>query len=206
VPQKIQRYNFDFVVPSVLPERPSEVVLNVHQLCHHYPYSRGSQQQQPQEEPAIVHRHVLSVATDVLTYSGSGTMRLFPDMSALGGASPGHFYADTSKRALRIQLQGTFLETGWEILEWLVPLRALMDPEQSSLSYCSVSVVYEPYLGWEFACASRAGEATGSVPAAKLPLALRDVGADRLWFAIRCGALIVFEVRRDLGIFQERGN
>ena len=201
-----------FVVPSVFEERPSEIVLNVYRLCPSPRPRRppcGSQQQQQQqrqrqqrqqvpEAPAIVRRYVLSVAADALT--DVRALRFFPDVSARGGASPGHFFADASKRAFWIQFESMSLETNREtVQELLVPLRALMDPAPGKSSsspppppYRRASVGYEPYLGRRLAYASRAG----CVPAEKLPLALGDVvGAGRLRFAVCCGALLVFEVR-----------
>jgi len=218
-----------FVVPSVLDKRTSEIVLDVYQLCHHHhrprprrpsPCGQQQRQQQPlgwvQEAPTIVRRYVLSVAADALT--DVRALRFFPDVSGRGGASPGYFYADVSKRAFGIQFEATSLETRREtVQELLVPLRALLAPEQeqeqeqssppppsssSSSSSCSppyrrASVRYEPYLGRRIAYASREGERTGtcasSLPAEKLPPALRGVGAGRLRFAVCCGALLVFE-------------
>jgi len=199
-----------FVVPSVLSKSSSEIVLNVYRLCHHRrhhhhdPSGPGPQpqQQQPQETPPIVRRYVLSVA-DALHKIRS--LRFFPDVTARGGASPGHFYADASRRAFGIQFEATTLETGRDtVQELLVPLRALMAPEPSSSEppYRRASVRYEKYLGRRLAYASRVvgeeragcgGGGGGGVPVEKLPPALRGGGVGRLRFAVCFGALLVFE-------------
>jgi len=222
VPQKIQvgRLFFDpvfsflddhyFVVPYVPPKHLSEIVLNVHRLYHHHSYPRGPQQRQPQESPPIVRRYVLSVAAHAL--NGVRAVRFFPDVSACGGASPGHFYADVSKRVFGFQFEARSLKTGGgnTVLELLIPLRALMDPEQSlPPPYRLARVVDHLYLGWRLAYASRVGERIGtgadSVPAEKLPLALRGATASRLRFAVCGGALLGFEVRRDRGYLLGKG-
>jgi hypothetical protein len=136
--------------------------------------------------------YVLSLA-DALT--GVSSLRFFPDVSARGGASPGHFYADASKREFGIQIEAASQSTDVVTLhEVLVPCWALME-KNSPPPWRRVSVRYEPFLGRRLAYASRlAAERQSKVPADKLPLALRDVGARQLRFAISCGALLVFEV------------
>jgi hypothetical protein len=95
-----------FVIPSVLAERSSEALLNVYRLC---PRPQPGQQQQvsPSPPPAIICSYVLpvSVLEDIRT------LRFFPDVSAQDGASPGHFYADASRRMFGIQIEATFRST-----------------------------------------------------------------------------------------------
>jgi len=179
-----------FVVPAVPSERPNEIVLNVHRLCH---------QSTPQQQaPALVRSHVLSLA-DVLTDVCS--LRFFPDVSARGGASPGHFYADASTRAFGMQIEATSLATKREtVQELLVPVRALVAPVAAPPRhspppppYRRASVCYEPFLGRRLAYASRVAGREVPVPAEKLPPALRGVGARQLRFVVCCGALLVFE-------------
>jgi len=180
-----------FVIPSIPSERPNEIVLNVYQLHQHQHHGQG----QRQTAPIPVRGYVLSLA-DALTDVFS--LRFFPDVSARGGASPGHFYADASKREFGIQIEATSQsEDMVTVHELLVPVRALMvvAPTDSPPPCRRVSVRYEPFLGRRLAYASRlAAERQSKVPADKLPPALRDVGARQLRFAICCGALLVFEV------------
>lgn len=174
-----------FVIPSVLAERPGEIVLNVFRLC---PRLQSGQQQVP--PPAIIRSYALSVS-DVL--EDIRTLRFFPDVSARGGASPGHFYADASRRVFGIQIEATSLSTKREtVQELLVPVRALMACPRSPV-YLRASVRYEPFVGRRLAYASRAAER--KIPMEKLPAALRGVGTCRLRYAVCCGALLVFEVR-----------
>jgi len=174
-----------FVIPSVLAERPSEFLLNVYRLCPR-PQS-GQQQVSP---PAIIRSYVLSVS-DVL--EDIRTLRFFPDVSARGGASPGHFYADASRRVFGIQIEATSVSTKREtVQELLVPVQALKACTRSPV-YRRASVCYEPFIGRRLAYASRAAER--KVPMEKLPATLRGVGACQLRYAVCCGALFVFEVR-----------
>ena len=98
-----------FVIPSVLAERPNEILLNVYRLC---PRPQPGQQQQasppPPPPPAIIRSYALSIS-DVL--EDIRTLRFFPDVSARGGASPGHFYADASPRVSGIQIEMISLST-----------------------------------------------------------------------------------------------
>jgi hypothetical protein len=180
-----------FVVPAIPTERPDEIVLNVHRLCHH-------QSTPPHQAPTLVHSHALSLA-DVLTDVCS--LRFFPDVSARGGASPGHFYADASARAFGMQIEATSLATKREtVQEVLVPVRALVAPVAAPPRpsppppYRRASVCYEPFLGRRLAYASRVAGREVPVPAEKLPPALRGVRSRQLRFVICCGALLVFEV------------
>ena len=173
-----------FVIPSVLAERPSEFLLNVYRLCPR-PQS-GQQQVSP---PAIIRSYVLSVSGIL---EDIRTLRFFPDVSARGGASPGHFYADASRRVFGIQIEATSVSTKREtIQELLVPVQALKACTRSPV-YRRASVCYEPFIGRRLAYASRAAER--KVPMEKLPAALRGVGACQLRYAVCCGALFVFEV------------
>jgi hypothetical protein len=142
-----------------------------------------------------VRNYVLPLA-DALTDVRS--LRFFPDVSARGGASPGHFYADASKREFGIQIELTSQSTDTDTVhELLVPFRALMAvaPKDTPPPCRRVSVCYEPLLGRRLAYASRlAAERHSNVPPEKLPPALRGVGARQLRFAVCCGALLVFEV------------
>jgi len=178
-----------FVIPSVPSERPNEIILNVYELHHHQHHG-----QQEDATPVPVRNHVLPLA-DALTDVCS--LRFFPDVSARGGASPGHFYADASKREFGIQIEGTSQSTDtMTVHELLVPFRALMAtaPKDTPPPCRRVSVCYEPFLGRRLAYASRlAAERHSNVPSEKLPLALRGIGARRLRFAVCCGALLVFE-------------
>jgi len=98
------------VIPSVLADRPSEILLNVYWL---YPRPQSIQQQVP--PPAIIR-----------------TLRFFPDVSARGGASPGHVYADASRRVFGTQIEATSLATKREtVQELLVPVQALKASTQS---------------------------------------------------------------------------
>ena len=178
-----------FVIPSVPAECPSEILLNVYQLC------TGPQSGQQQAPPAIMRSYVLSVS-DVL--EEIRTLRFFPDVSARGGASPGHFYADASRRVFGIQIEATSLSTKREtVQELLVPVQALKAPMRSPV-YRRASVCYEPFIGRRIAYASRAAER--KVPMEKLPAVLRGVGACQLRYAVCCGALFVFEVRRAIRV------
>jgi hypothetical protein len=140
-------------------------------------------------------------------FTAVSTLRFFPDVSARCGSSPGHFYADASKREFGIQIEATCKSTEkTTVHELLVPVRALTKKrsagsESESESpppppYRRVNVSYEPFLGRRLAHASRsAAEHQAAVaPEKLLPPALRDVGARRLRFAICSGALLVFEV------------
>jgi hypothetical protein len=169
-----------FVIPSVLSERPGEIVLNVYPL---FPQS-GRQQ-----APAIIRSYVLSLP-DVRIR----TLRFFPDVSARGGASPGHFYADASKRVFGIQIEATSLSTegeGETVEELLVPVQALKATTRVP-PYQRASVSYEPFIGRRLAYASRVVEVW--MPVEKLLPALRGVDTSQLRFAVCCGALLVFEV------------
>jgi hypothetical protein len=188
-----------FVIPSIASERPNEIVLDIFQLDHDHRQHHGQQQQQQEEEEEEeeaalipIRRYVLSLA-DALTDVSS--LRFFPDVSARDGASPGHFYADASKREFGIQIEAiSKLTYATTVHELLVPLRALM-AKHTHPPCRRVSVDYEPFLGRRLAYASRLTEELPyKVPADKLPPALRDVGARQLRFAICCGALLVFEV------------
>ena len=174
-----------FVVPSVLAERPGEIVLNVFRLCPR-PQS-GQQQVSP---PAIIRSYALSVS-DVL--EDIRTLRFFPDVSARGGASPRYFFADASRRMFGIQIEATSLSTKREtVQELLVPVRALKACPRSPV-YRRAGVFYEPFVGRRLAYASRAAER--KILMEKLPAALRGVGTCRLRYGVCCGALLVFEVR-----------
>ena len=174
-----------FVIPSVLAERSSEFLLNVHRLCPR-PQS-GQQQVSP---PAIIRSYVLSVS-DVL--EDIRTLRSFPDVSARGGASTGHFYADASRRVFGIQTEATsLLAKRGTIQELLVLVLALKACTRSPV-YRRASVCYEPFIGRLLAYASRAAER--KVPMEKLPATLRGVGACQLRYVVCCGALFVFEGR-----------
>ena len=169
-----------FVIPSVLSERPGEIVLDV------YPFFPQLGQQQA---PTIIRSYVLSLL-DVRIR----TLRFFPDVSARGGASPGHFYADTSKRMFGIEIEATSLSTDGEgetVQELLVPVQALKATTLAP-QYRRASVPYEPFIGRRLAYASRVAEVR--MPVEKLPPALRGVDACQLRFAVCCGALLVFEV------------
>jgi hypothetical protein len=170
-----------FVIPSVLSERTGEIVLNVYALCP---------QPGQQQAPAVIRSYVLTLPDAQIR-----TLRFFPDVSARGGASPGHFYADASKRVFGIQIEATSPSTKGEeeetVQELLVPVQALKAATRAP-PYRRASVPYEPFLGRRLAYASRAAE--GRLPAEKLPPALRDVGACQLRYAVCCGALLVFEV------------
>jgi hypothetical protein len=172
-----------FVIPSVPSELTGEIVLNVYALCP----QPGQQQQQA---PAVIRSYVLT-----LPDAHIGTLRFFPDVSARGGASPGHFYADASKRVFGIQIEAaspsTKGEEGETVQELLVPVQALKAATRAP-PYRRASVPYEPFIGRRIAYASRAAE--GRLPAEKLPPALRGVGACQLRYAVCCGALLVFEV------------
>jgi hypothetical protein len=182
-----------FVIPSVPAERPNEIVLNVYELHHdHQHHANG---QQDDATPVPIRSYVLPL-TDALTDICS--LRFFPDVSARGGASPGHFYADASKREFGIQIEATSRSTDTvTVHELLVPFRALMakTPKHTPPPCRRVSVCYEPFLGRRLAYASRlAAEHHSNLPPEKLPLALRDVAARQLRFAVCCGALLLFEV------------
>jgi len=175
-----------FVIPSVLPERPGEIMLNVYRLCPRP--QPGQQQVSPRPAAAIIRSYALSLS-DVL--EDIRTLRFFPDVSARGGASPGHFYADASRRVFGIQIEATSRSTKREIVqELLVPVQALKACGRSPVYRCA-SVRYEPFIGRRLAYASRAAER--KVPMEKLPAALRGVGTCRLRYAVCCGALLVFE-------------
>jgi len=167
-----------FVIPSVLSEDPGEIVLNVYPL-----FPQLGQQQ----APAIIRSYVLSLP-DVRIR----TLRFFPDVSARGGASPGHFYADASKRMFGIQIEVTSLSTEGEetVQELLVPVQALKATTRAP-PYRRASVPYEPFIGRRLAYASRVAEVW--MPVEKLPPALRGVDTCQLRFAVCCGALLVFE-------------
>jgi hypothetical protein len=179
-----------FVIPSVLAERSNEILLNVYRLC---PRPQPGQQQQASPSlspPGIIRSYALSVS-DVL--EDICTLRFFPDVSARGGTSPGHFYADASRRVFGIQIEATFRSTKQNIVqELLVPVQALKASMRSPV-YRSATVRYEPFIGRRLAYASRAAE--GKIPLEKLPAVLREVGAFQLRYAVCCGALFVFEVR-----------
>ncbi len=171
-----------FVIPSVLSEqRPGEIVLNVYALCP---------QPGQQQAPAVIRSYVLTLPDAHIR-----TLRFFPDVSARGGASPGYFYADASKRVFGIQIEAaspsTKGEEGETVQELLVPVQALKATTLAP-QYRRASVPYEPFIGRRLAYASRAAE--GRLPAEKLPPALRGVGACQLRYAVCCGALLVFEV------------
>ena len=176
-----------FVIPSVLAERSNEILLNVYRLC---PRSQPGQQQQISPPPAaIIRSYVLSISDDL---EDIRTLRFFPDVSARGGATPGHFYADASRRMFGIQIEAMFRSTKRNtVQELLVPVRALKASTRSPV-YRSASVRYEPLIGRRLAYASRAAE--GKIPLEKLPDALRGVGPSQLRYAVCCGALFVFEV------------
>jgi hypothetical protein len=179
-----------FVVPSVPSERPNKIILNVYRLHHHHYHG-----QQQDTTPIPVRSYVIPL-TDAFTAVSS--LRFFPDVSARGGASPGYFYADASKREFGIQIEATSQSTDTvTVHELLVPFRALMAmaPKHTPPPCRRVSVCYEPYLGRRLAYASRlAAECHSKVLAEKLPPALRGVRARQLRFAVCCGALLVFEV------------
>jgi hypothetical protein len=167
-----------FVIPSILSERPGEIVLDVYPL---FPQSGQHQ------APAIIRSYVLSLP-DVQIYS----LCLVADVSARGGAFPGHFYANPSKRMVVIQIEVTILSTNRETFEeLLVPVEALKATTHA-LQYRRASVCYEWFMGQCLAYASRAAEVR--TPAEKLPPALRGVDARRLRYVVCCGALLVFEV------------
>ena len=183
-----------FIIPSVPSERPNEITLNVYEL-HHNQHDHA-QKQEEDATPAPVRDYVLPLA-DALTDICS--LRFFPDVSARGGATPGHFCADASKREFGIQIEATSQSTTDTVTvhELLVPFRALMTtaPKHVPPPCRRVCVCYEPFLGRRLAYASRlAAERHSNVPPEKLPPALRDVGVRQLRFAICCGALLVFEV------------
>jgi len=182
-----------FVIPSVLAERPSEIVLNVYRLC-----PRPQSGRQPVPPPAIIRSHALSVSH---VLEEIRTLRFFPDVSARGGASPGHFYADASRRVFGIQIEATSLSTKREtVQELLVPVRALKAHMRSPMCR-RASVRYEPFVGRRLAYASRAAER--KIPMEKLPAALRGVGTCRLRYAVCCGAFLGFEARRGVFSAQE---
>ncbi len=167
-----------FVIPSVLSERPGEIVLDVYSL---FP------QLGQQRAPAIIRSYVLSLPEVEIC-----TLWLVPDVSARGGAFPGHFYADASKRMFGIQIEVIFLSTNRETFqELLVPVQALNATTRAP-QYRPASMCYEPLMGQCLAYASRA--AAERMPAEKLPPALRGVDACRLHYVVCCGALLVFEV------------
>jgi hypothetical protein len=127
--------------PSILAEPSSQILLNVHRLC---PHSQPGQQPRVSRSPAIVRSYVLSVS-DVLEYIC--TLRFFPDVSARGGASPGHFYADASQRVFGIQIEATSYLTKREtVQELLVPVQTLKASARSPV-YRRASVCYEPFIG-----------------------------------------------------------
>ena len=188
-----------FVIPAVLAERPSEIVLNVYPLR---PCPQPGQQQAPPPPAMMTIRSYVISVSDVL--SDIRTLRFFPDVSARGGASPGHFYADASRRVFGIQIEATSVSTKREtVQELLVPVQALSSASSTTTTtrspvYRRASVRYEPFIGRRLAYASRAA-AERRVPMEKklkLPPALRGVGACQLRYAVCCGALFVFEVRR----------
>lgn len=186
-----------FVIPSVPSERPNEIILNVYELHHHRHHG-----QRVDATPVPVRSYVLPLA-DPLTDVCS--LRFFPDVSARGGASPGHFFADDSKREFGIQIEATSQSTDTvTVHELLVPVRALMAtaPKDTPPPCRRVSVCYEPFLGRRLAYASRlAAERHSKVPPEKFPPALRGVGARQLRFAVCCGALLVFEhAKEDLNL------
>ena len=180
-----------FVIPSVPSQRPNEIILNVYQLLDHQYHG------QQQDAASVPVRSYVLPLTDALT--GICSLRFFPDVSACGGASPGHFYADASKRDFGIQIEATSRSPTDTVTvhELLVPFRALMalTPKHSPLPCRRVSVSYEPFLGRRVAYASRlAAERHSKVPTEKLPTALRGVRARQLRFAVCSGALLIFEV------------
>jgi len=178
-----------FVIPSVPSERPNEIILNVYQLHHHQHHG-----QQEDATPVPIRSYPLALADALADVS---SLRFFPDVSARGGASPGHFYADASKREFGIQIEATSQSTDTvTVHELLVPFRALMAmaPKHTPPPCRRVSVCYEPLLGRRLAHASRlAAERHSNVPPEKLPPALRGVATRQLRFAVCCGALLVFE-------------
>ena len=173
------------MIPSILVEHPSELLLHVYQLCPRPQF--GQQQVSP---PAIIRNYVLSF-TDVL--QDICTLRFVPDVNARGGASLGHFYADASQRVFGIHTEATSLSTKREtVQELFVPVPTLEASTRSPM-YRRASVCYEPFIGRRLAYASRAAER--KVPTEKLSAALSGVRACRLRYAVCCCALFVFEVR-----------
>jgi len=168
-----------FVIPSVLAERLNDIVLNVYWLC-----SRRQSGQQQVPPPAIVRNYALE---DI------HTLPFFPDISARGGTSPGHCYADASQRVFGVRIEATSVSTKREpVQELLVPVQALKASARSPM-YRRASVYYEQFIGRRLPYASRAAER--KVPMEKLSASLRGVGACRLRYAVFCGALFVFGVR-----------
>ena len=181
-----------FIIPSIASERPNEIALDTFQF--HHPHHHG-QQQRSEPTPTLIRRYVLSLPDDITNIYN---LRFFPDISARGGACPGHFYADASKREFGIEFEATSKSTDAMVVvhELLVPLRALMAiaPKHTPLPCRPVSVDYEPCLGRRLAYAVRVTEEHPyKVSVDMLPPTLREVGA-QLRFAICCGALLVFEV------------
>ena len=168
-----------FVISCVLIGRPGEIVLDVYPL-----FPQLGQQQ----APAVIRSYVLSLP-DVRIRA----LQLIPDESARGGAFPGHFYADASKRMFGIRVTVTFLSTNrttWQE-ELLVPVQALKATMRAP-QYRRVSRPCAPWLSPCLTYASRAAEER--MPAEKLPPSLRGIDACLLRYAVCCGALLVFEV------------
>ena len=152
--------------------------------------------------PPILRRYADAIPTLVDLYRPSKIrcLRFFLDVTARGGAPPGHFYADPTKRVIGIHTETTTETTSddWDdsydsyFEETVVPVRALMGWD--SLRMSPKSVLYEPFLGRRLGHASRAIKTEHQIPAEKLPPALRDVHASQLRFAVCWGALLVFEL------------
>jgi hypothetical protein len=85
------------MIATFLAERPSKIPKNLHRLS---PRPQCGQQQVP--PPGIIRDYVLD---DIRI------LRFFPDVSARGDASPGHFYADASRHVSGIQIETTSLST-----------------------------------------------------------------------------------------------
>ncbi|KAH9991077.1 hypothetical protein BJV77DRAFT_1009875 [Russula vinacea] len=148
--------------------------------------------------PSIASERPNEIALDTFQFHHPHHHGQQQHISARGGACPGHFYADASKREFGIEFEATSKSTDAMVVvhELLVPLRALMAiaPKHTPLPCRPVSVDYEPCLGRRLAYAVRVTEEHPyKVSVDLLPPALRDVGA-HLRFAICCGALLVFEV------------
>ena len=150
--------------------------------------------------PPILHGYANAIPTLVYRPSKIRCLRFFPDVTTQGGAPPGHFYADPTKRVMGIHTETTTettsdgLNDSYDsyVEETVVPVRTLMGWD--SLKMSRESIFYEPFLGRWLGHASRAIKMEHQIPAEKLLPALRDVHASQLRFVVCWGALLVLEL------------